>query len=196
MNKITKIVLAGGIFLLTSLITNAQVKPFRLGYTNVDYLISLHPDSKKVDADLKAYRASLDKEAESIGKEFQEKYQNYQKGSAMMAEPVRATKEKELMVLQERIQEFQKNAESDLQRKQIELLQPVLDKIQKAIDAIANENGFTYVFNSDAGYGTTPVLLHGPEGDNVTDLVLKKLGITPPVKDLNKKGMAPSSPKK
>ena len=195
MNKLTKIVLAGSIFLV-SIAANAQVKPFRLGYTNVDYLISLHPDSKKVDADLKNYRASLDKEAETIGKEFREKYEAYQKGSTMMAEPVRATKEKELMVLQERIQEFQKGAESDLQRKQIELLQPVLDKIQKAIDAIANENGFTYVFNSDAGYGTTPVLLHGPESDNVTDLVLKKLGIVPPAKDLNKKGMAPASPRK
>lgn len=195
MNKITKIVVAGGI-LLASLSINAQVKPFRIGYTNVDYLISLHPDSKRVDGDLKTYRAGLDKEAETIGKEFREKYETYQKGSAMMAEPVRATKEKELMVLQERIQEFQKGAESDLQRKQIELLQPVLDKIQKAIDAIANENNFTYVFNSDAGYGTTPVLLHGPESDNVTDLVLKKLGIAPPPKDMNKKGMAPAPRKK
>ncbi len=170
--------LAGGIFIAT--LANAQLKPLRIGYTNVDYLISLHPDSKKVDADLKGYRTQLDKEAEGLGKEFREKYEAYEKGRSMMAEPVRATKEKELMELQERIQEFQKNAEADLQKKQVDLLQPVLDKIQKAIDAIADENGFTYVFNSDAGYGTTPVLLHGPEKDNVTELVLKKLGITPP----------------
>jgi outer membrane protein len=196
MNKLNKFIISGAL-VAVSIIANAQVKPFRLGYTNVDYLISLHPDSKKVDADMKTYRMSLDKEAEAIGKEFREKYEAYQKGSAMMAEPVRATKEKELMVLQERIQEFQKNAETDLQKKQIELLQPVLDKIQKAIDAVANESGFTYVLNSDAGYGTTPVLLHVPESDNVTDLVLKKLGITPPAKDINKKGMLPSAaPKK
>ncbi|MDX2190284.1 MAG: OmpH family outer membrane protein [Bacteroidota bacterium] len=169
----------------------AQVKPFRLGYTNVDYLISLHPDSKKVDAELKNYRAQLDKEAETLAGEFRGKYESYEKGKNMMAEPVRATKEKELMELQERIQEFQKNAEADLQKKQLELLQPVLDKIQKAIDAVANENGFTYVLNSDAGFGTTPVLLHGPESDNVTDLVLKKLGITPPAKDINKQNLAP-----
>lgn len=172
------LLLSGGLFLAA--VANAQVKPFRLGYTNVDYLISLHPDSKKVDNDLKAYRGQLDKEAEALGKEFREKYESYEKGRNMMSEPVRASKEKELMELQERIQEFQKNAEVDLQKKQVELLQPVLDKIQKAIDAVADENGFTYVLNSDAGYGTTPVLLHGPEKDNVTELVLKKLGITPP----------------
>jgi outer membrane protein len=177
--KIKYILFLTGTLFLASL-ANAQVKPLRIGYTNVDYLISLHPDSKKVDSDLKAYRGQLDREAEGLGKEFKEKYESYEKGRSMMAEPVRATKEKELMELQERIQEFQKNAESDLQKKQVDLLQPVLDKIQKAIDAIADENGFTYVFNSDAGYGTTPVLLHGPEKDNVTELVLKKLGINPP----------------
>lgn len=170
------------ILALTTL-TYAQVKPFRLGYTNVDYIISLHPDSKKIDEELKKYRASLDKEADGLVQEFRTKYETYEKGRAMMAEPVRVTKEKELTELQERIQEFQRNAEGDLQKKQIELLQPVLEKIQKAIDAVADENGFTYILNSDAGYGTTPVLLHGPEKDNATDLVLKKLGITPPAKD-------------
>lgn len=165
---------------VSSLLVFSQAKPFRMGYTNVDYLISLHPDTKKVDEELKKYRAGLDKEAEALYKEFQEKYAAYQKGSAMMSEPTRLGKEKELGDLQERIQDFQRNAEADLQKKQIDLLQPVLDKIQKAIDAVAEENGFTYIFNSDAGYGTTPVLLHGPEKDNITDLVLKKLGIVPP----------------
>ena len=178
--------------LVTSLIAlfsiaQAQVKPFRLGYTNVDYLISLHPDSKKVDAELKAYRSQLDKEAEGLTREFREKYESYEKGRSMMAEPVRVTKEKELMELQERIQDFQRNAEADLQRKQLELLDPVLKKIQDAINAVAKENGFTYILNSDAGYGTTPVLLHGPESDNVSDLVLKKLGITPPPPGTNTK---------
>jgi outer membrane protein len=188
-----------------TLIAQAQVKPLRIGYTNVDYLISLHPDRKKIEDNLKAYQASLEKEAESLGKEFREKYESYQKGAAMMAEPVRLTKEKELGELQERIQDFQRNAEADIQKKQMELMQPVLDKIQKAIDAVAEENGFTYIFNSDAGYGTTPVLLHGPEKDNVTDLVLKKLGITPPPVSTGNKGntsspaksnTAPAAPKK
>lgn len=192
--KITLLVASIAIFFSA----NAQIKPFRMGYTNVDYLISLHPDSKKVDSDLKNYRTSLDKEAEGLTKEFREKYESYQKGAAMMAEPVRVTKEKELGELQERIQEFQRSAEADLQKKQIELLQPVLDKIQKAIDAVADENGFTYIFNSDAGYGTTPVLLHGPEKDNVTELVLKKLGITPPpaTKPGGSQMMKPNAPKK
>ena len=44
---------------------------------------------------------------------------------------------------------------------------------------MAKENGYSYVLNSDAGYGTTPVLLHAPDDANISDLVLKKMGVTP-----------------
>jgi outer membrane protein len=45
--------------------------------------------------------------------------------------------------------------------------------------AVATENQYTYVFNYDAGMGTAPILLHYPAEANVSDLVLKKMGITP-----------------
>jgi outer membrane protein len=89
-----------------------------------------------------------------------------------MAEPVKADKQKELQDLQARIQEFQQNAESSLQKKQQALLQPIYQLIQQNIKIVADENGYTYVFNADT-------LLHAPEGDNISDLVLKKLGVTP-----------------
>ena len=191
LNKSKLAIIAFTLFFST--IVSAQIKPIRIGYTNVDYLISLHPDSKKVDAELKSYRAQLDKQGEEFVKDFREKYEAFQKGGQMMSEPVRATKEKELMDMQGRMEEFQKSAESEMQKKQLDLLQPVLDKVQKGINAVAEENGYTYIFNSDAGFGTTPILLYGPENENVSDKVLKKLGITPPAKDINKNGLAPKS---
>jgi outer membrane protein len=81
--------------------------------------------------------------------------------------------------LQARIQEFQRGAEQQLQKKYQELVNPVIQKIQKNIDLVAKENGFTYVFNLDAGAGTTPILLFAPEDGNITDLVLRKAGVTP-----------------
>jgi outer membrane protein len=56
---------------------------------------------------------------------------------------------------------------------------PVVQKIQKAIDAVAKENAYTYIFNLDAGANTTPILLVAPEENNITELVLKKLGVDP-----------------
>jgi outer membrane protein len=150
-------------------------KPLKLGYTSVDYILVQLPQSKQIESELKAYEAQLTKQLQDKNKELQDKYAAYQKGEALMAEPVKADKQKELQDLQARIQEFQQNAESSMQKKQQQLLQPVYELIQKNIKLVADENGYTYIFNSD-------VLLHGPESDNLSDLVLKKLGVTPAAK--------------
>ncbi|KAA9325453.1 OmpH family outer membrane protein [Adhaeribacter soli] len=167
-------------FFFMSAVSYAQTAaPIKIGYTNVDYVMSQMPESKQIEADLKAYSAQLENQLKSKYQEFETKGQAYQKGAATMTDVVKADKEKELMNLRTSIEEFQKNADVSLQKKQQQLMEPVLDKLQKAIDDVAKENGYTYVFNSDAGYGTTPVLLHGPEDGNISDLVLKKMGVTP-----------------
>jgi outer membrane protein len=82
-----------------------------------------------------------------------------------------------LQTMQQGLQEFQSTAQQSLQQKQQSLLSPALDKIQKNIDLVANENGYSYVLNSDAG--SSPILLHGPKDGDISDLILKKMGITP-----------------
>jgi outer membrane protein len=165
-------------FFFVSAVSFAQA-PVKIGYTNVDYVLSQMPESKQIEADLKAYSGQLEAQLKSKYQEFETKGQAYQKGAATMTDVVKADKEKELMALRTSIEEFQKNADASLQKKQQSLMEPALDKLQKAIDDVAKENGYTYVFNSDAGFGTTPVLLHGPEDGNISDLVLKKMGVTP-----------------
>ncbi len=169
------LMLAAALMLAASTASVAQ----KIGYTNVDYVLSQMPESKQIEADLKAYSGQLEAQLKSKTTEFQTKLEAYQKGGATMPEPVKADKEKELQGLQSSIQDFQKSADQSLQQKQQQLLKPALDKLQKTIDDVAKENGYAYVLNSDAGYGTTPVLLHAPEDANISDLVLKKMGVTP-----------------
>lgn len=161
----------------------SQNKTFRMGYTNVDYILSLMPESKKIESDIKVYKAQLENQAKEKLKEYQEKLEAYQKGAEMMTDVIKSSKERELVNLQQEIQMFQKDAEESLAKKQQEALEPLLDKIQKAIDAVAQKNDLTYVFNSDAGFGSTPILLHGPKEDNISDLILREMGITPPAVD-------------
>lgn len=174
-----KLLIVAG-FISLSTWSNAQTKPLKIGYTNVDYLIASVPDSKQIEAELKTYKEQLDKQMEIKVKEFREKYEAYEKGASMMTEVIRADKEKELQDLNGQIEAFQKNAEQSLQEKQQKLMKPVLEKIQKAIDAVADENDYTYILSSDGALGQVPIVLHGPDSLNISDLVLKKLGVTPP----------------
>ncbi len=159
--------------------TPTAAGPLKLGYTNIDYVLSKTPEAKDIQNQLTIQRTQSENELKRMTKELEDKYAAYQKGEAQMSEVIRKDRETELQGLQGRIQEFGRTAETSLQTKYQQLVNPVVQKIQKAIDAVAKENGYTYVFNLDAGSNTIPILLVAPEQDNITDTVLRKMGIDP-----------------
>jgi outer membrane protein len=173
--------------------TSAQAQaPLKIGYTDVQYVLAQMPESKQIESDLKAYNTQLEGQLKSKSAELEAKYKAYQQGEATMTDIVKADKQKEMQGMQQSIQEFQRSAEQSLQQKQQTLLKPALDKLQKNIDLVANENGFTYVFNSDGG--GSPLLLHAPKDGDISDMVLKKMGITPGAAAPIKSGPAAAAP--
>ena len=72
------------------------------------------------------------------------------------------------------------NAQQSLQTKQQQLLEPIYAKINTALQEVGKENAFTYIFNMDSGPSTNPfILFASTDEQNVTNLVLKKLGVDP-----------------
>ena len=80
-------------FFFVSAVSFAQA-PVKIGYTNVDYVLSQMPESKQIEADLKAYSSQLEAQLKSKYQEFETKGQAYQKGAATMTDLVKADKEK------------------------------------------------------------------------------------------------------
>ena len=158
---------------------SAAAGPLKLGYTNIDYVLAQTPEAKDIQNQLTIQRTQSENEPKRMQKELEDKYGAYEKGAAQMSDVIRKDRETELQGLQGRIQEFGRTAETSLQTKYQQLVNPVVQKIQKAIDAVAKENAYTYVFNLDAGANTIPILLVAPEQDNITDMVLRKMGIDP-----------------
>ncbi len=63
--------------------------------------------------------------------------------------------------------------QQQLQQRQQELLGPINKKAYEAVQAVAKENGYGYVFEKEA-------LLVAPPGDDILPLVAKKLNIKLP----------------
>jgi outer membrane protein len=158
-------------FTLMSWSMFAQVNA-KLGYVDSNKLLEMMPGKDSIQKNLQAYSTSLQNQLQTMYMEYQNKLTDYQNNSRTMSDIIRQTKEKELADMETRIQDFQQKADSDLQAKQQELLQPLLDKAKKAIEDVAKENGYTYIF--DAGVG---VLLYYEKGDNILPLVKAKLGL-------------------
>jgi outer membrane protein len=175
-NKIILLFTCALIGISTSLKAQNHVK---IGYTDPNYIMELMPETKQIQAELAAYEKQLQGQLQSKYAEYQTKLDAYQTGAGTMAPLVKQDKEKELMGLQASIKEFEEKAQEDLQRKQLSLVDPVLTKIQKAIDAVAEEHGYTYIFSSSGG--SQGIILYSKnKNENISDLVLKKLGVTPP----------------
>jgi len=144
----------------------------KLGYVDSNELLELMPGKDSVQQVLQAYGQSLETQLQTMYGEYQTKVQDYQANSRTMSDIIRQTKEKEIADLETRIQTFQQQADQDLQDKQVELLQPILDKAKNAINAVADENGYTYIY--DVGTGA---FLYFEKGDNILPLVKTKLGL-------------------
>lgn len=172
----TKIILSAFVMLCMGLA--AQAQDLKIGYTNVEYIMSLMPEMEQIDADIQDYSKQLDTQLQTKSMDFQKQVQSYQQAAQTMTEEARGQKEQELQTLQQEIQKFQGDAQASYQRKLQELLEPVQTKVFNAINSVAAENNYTHVFSDTAGQA--PVLLYTRDDDPFTELVLKKLGITPP----------------
>jgi outer membrane protein len=144
----------------------------KLGYIDSNELLELMPGKDSIQKVLQDYGKMLETQLQTMYAEYQTKVQDYQANSNTMSDIIRQTKEKELADLETRIQTFQQQADTDLQNKQADLLQPLLDKAKNAINAVAKENGYTYVF--DVGTGA---FLYYETGDNLLPKVKAKLGL-------------------
>lgn len=167
-------------FFAAAVSVQAQDASIKIGYTNAEYILSNMPEAKQIETELKSYEQQLMNQLQAKSSDFDKKVQEYQQTAENMIPEVRADKERELQTLQASIQKFQQDAQTSLQKKQGELLQPAFDKIQVAIDEVAKSNGYSHVFNSGQPEVGLNILLYAREEDNISDLVFKQLGIEPP----------------
>jgi outer membrane protein len=144
----------------------------KLGYIDSNALLEAMPGKDTVQKAIQDYGQSLQNQLQAMYLEYQTKVQDYQANSQTMSDIIKQTKEKELADMEARIQDFQQKADQDIQKKQQQLLEPLLTKAKKAIEEIARENGYTYIFDSGGG-----MLLYFEKGDNILPLVKTRLGL-------------------
>lgn len=166
-----RIIILSIIALFFGVNTFAQTK-IKLGHIDSMELLKQMPGRDSAQKILENYSKTLEKQITAMQTELENKYNDYVANQATMSQLIQQTKMKELQDLQSRIEAFQTSAQKDLQEKEKELIQPIIDKAKKAIEETAKENGYTYIFDSSVG-----VLLYYENSDDIMALVKKKLGI-------------------
>ena len=144
----------------------------KLGYIDSQELLLLLPERKTAEAEVQTFAKSLESQLQAMTSEYQQSVQDYQANEASYDDLVKQDKISEITGLEQRIQSFQQNAQQALQTKEQELLEPILAKARKAIEDVATEGNYTYIFDKSIGS-----ILYAKDSENVIDLVKKKLGL-------------------
>ena len=157
---------------LTLLISISSFSQNKFGYIDSQELLMLMPERKTAETEVANFAKSLEAQLGSMTAEYQQSVQEYQANEPTFSDLVKQDKVAEITGLEQRIQSFQQNAQQSLQTKEQELLEPILAKARKAIEDVANEGNFTYIFDKSSGN-----ILYAKESENVIALVRKKLGL-------------------
>jgi len=159
------------IIIAMMLILPLAVSAQKFGHINTQELFAQMPEVNQVKLKMDTIQDQYEAQLASMNEEFQKKVQDYQAQEATMADAIKQIRQQELQEMQQRIQLFYQTAEQDIARKQQELLTPVHEKMTKAIKAVGEREGYTYIFDSAA-------MVHvGPDAIDATPAVKKELGI-------------------
>ena len=147
-------------------------KSNKFGHINSAELLGLMPERKAAAAKMDSITKDVEKQLQEMMTEYRAKQEKYSSEAPKLSELVKKDKEEELTSLGTRIQNFQQQAQQSLEQQEQALIEPIVTKAKKAIEQVAKENGYTYIFDTSAGS-----LLFWEESDNVLASVKKKLNL-------------------
>lgn len=164
-----------GLLLFAVMAFSAQevaAQALKFGHITRDEIILAMPEYDSAMTKYNAFGQELSNALEIMQVELNNKADQYNKESKNLSDIVRASKEQELADMQNRIATFQQNAQQQLQEKQAELLNPIIEKATNAINEVAKEGGFIYIYDV-----RTLIYFDPSKSTDITPMVKAKLGI-------------------
>lgn len=161
------------IFIFSVIIPCTLLADMKIGYVNSNRIMAEFEPVRDIQIGLEKEQRKLEVEFNRLLGTIDSLKQDYERQRLLMSDDRRQNRENEIVSMEKNAQEFQMKKfgpEGDIVRMQNQQLQPVLEKVQKAIDNIAKERGFDYILDAMTG----SILYALPQYD-LTEDVLKEL---------------------
>ncbi|HIZ87363.1 MAG TPA: OmpH family outer membrane protein [Candidatus Coprenecus pullistercoris] len=142
------IVLAAGVF-MAAFVASAQNVKF--GHINMQEVIYLMDETDSARVEMEKFSMDMQATFNAMKEEFDTKYRTYQQMGANWTPSVLAAKEQELSDLQNRLVQYEQNANIDMNNLQQQLMAPIVQKANAAVEKIGKLKGLIYVFDISSG---------------------------------------------
>ena len=165
--KNIKQILVAIVLFTTGFVSQAQV-----AHINSEELVAAMPDTKAMQDQMKVLGQSYDTEYKAQAQALQAKLKKYQTEAATKTNEDNEKRQQEVAEIQQKLQLYLRTAQEELQKKEFDLLKPIIEKAQTAIQDVAKEKGIKYVLDSSPGKGLIVF-----EGEDLLPAVKAKLGM-------------------
>lgn len=176
------------IFVCAMMVSSAVFAQQKVGWIDSQEIMKQFPDALEAQGKLDALVAQWQGEINKLQAQLQQEADDYQKRRLILPEQARVQKENELAEEQKKIsdlrnQRFGQNG--DLFQQQNTIMRPVQEKIMQAIQDVAKDQGYDYIFDKSGQV----LLMYASDKYDVTQQILDKLKIS----TTNKPGTSPAS---
>jgi outer membrane protein len=134
---------------------NAQAK---VAHVDVNEIMTKMPAILEAQNQLKKLGETYNAEYNTMVQEYQSKLKKYDAEAEGQTDATNQSRQQEVQDMAKRIGDYQENAQKELQKKETDLMKPIIDKIKAAIQKVGKAKGFQYVLNAES-----LLLLDGPD---------------------------------
>lgn len=160
------------LFFAFLLIVGTFVTQAQVAHINSEELVQSMPETKTMSEEMKKLGEGFDTEYKTQASALQTKLVKYQEEAGSKTNEENGKRQEEIAEIQKKLQVYLSSAREELQKKEFDLLKPIIEKAQNAIQEVAKEKGIKYVLDSSPGKGLIVF-----EGDDLMTSVKSKLGI-------------------
>jgi outer membrane protein len=146
----------------------------KIGFINSEAIMDQLPEAQEAQRQLDELVSEWQGELTQRQRTWQRKFEEYDKMKLIMSDQRRAEAERELMELDRDIADYRNRIfgqDGELFRKQEELIRPIQDRIFLAIQEIAEEEAYDYVFDQSGDI----LLMYANEQYDLTQKVLQRV---------------------
>ena len=146
----------------------------KYAFIDTKYILSQMPEYTTAQKEIDDMAEKWQKEIEQQYNEIEQKYKVYQAEEILLPEETKKIRQQEIIELEMKAKEMQKKrfgVEGDLFKKRKELIDPIQEKIYKAVKQLAKDNSYSFILDKSKN---SNIIYAEPKYDK-SDAVLRKI---------------------
>lgn len=165
------------LFFISALLSTATFSQVKIGYMNPNEALSQIDEVLAIEKQIEQLIQTRDQDLVAKTDKLQQDFTTYEESKGVLSAEARATKEQELLSRNDALEEERQNYLNEIRQKRTQLMTPVIERLNSAIESVAIEMGIDLVLNEATSYGDPIIYYSSEEKLNITAQVVAIISV-------------------